>query len=143
MWLRSPSEQTTRFFGDTKHGSSDSALRAAREYRDAYFQKRNAPLIMPFQTPKGPARGCNKLGLTGVHLVRSSHSGRGWRFNALVRPDLGREGRQQFSVAQHGFDNAFWLAVRFRERGTGLLFSNEALRDALKKARAIVESSPL
>ncbi len=128
-----PEGPFTRYFSDLRYGSPHKAFLAAREERDAVFQAAALPVKPKGRRPCGPVGARNRSGLSGVFIQQNRQV---WYWVAIWS-EQGRPHRQRFSVSGLGYEGAFWQAVELRQHKTGVLFTNEELRQALRRGREL------
>lgn len=137
-----PQGPLTHYFSDARYGSSAKALAAARAYRDQFFAETGMPLRPKVQRPCGPVGLNNRSGLSGVFLQGAVRSGKAlWCWGALWSEDKQPQ-KQRFYISTWGYEGAFWEAVNLRQKKTGVLFTNEALRQALAEGRLRIQGKP-
>lgn len=121
-----PEGPLTRLFSDSLYGDAQASYRAARQERDRAFSRHELPL----QIGGRVANALNTSGLVGVMLKHDHRRGRsGWLWVALWSENK-KARRRAFAASRWGFEGAFWKAVELRQRRTGLIYTNEQIRQA-------------
>ncbi|MDP9899532.1 hypothetical protein [Variovorax ginsengisoli] len=108
-------------FSDSVYGGKKASLRAAQAWRDEIFATH------PGYTKEGYAtqlRPNNTSGVAGVSLYTRSTGTQCWKAVTVVN---GRPISRSFRIDLHGYEQAFALAVKERQRQL-TLFSNELWR---------------
>jgi hypothetical protein len=104
----------SKFFSDNRFGSKAAANEAAVTYRAQLDEKYPPPetRAFRFQVQKN-----NKTGVVGVSetFMRSRNGKKIPCFTVTWRPQKGKSCTRKFSILAHGREEAFRLAVEFRQ----------------------------
>ncbi len=96
-------------FSDASHGGKESALEAARAYRDAILSSVEP---LPLRDRHRILSKGNTSGVPGVNLKKKNGQPDCWRAFIMIQ---GQRRYRHFSIHQYGFERAFELAVQARE----------------------------
>ena len=117
--LRRSGKLFVKNFPDRKHGGHAQALQQAIAYRDGILREYPPTSRVEFANA---IRRNNRSGVVGVGLVTSrcrkadgtARSVQYWE--AILPTQPGKNTKRRFSVSRYGFDLAFELAVKARQR---------------------------
>ena len=96
-----------KLFSDKQHGGKNCALLAAISYRDDLRKK----LGKPATSKKVVTKANNSTGVVGVYLNKKNN-----KFEVFWKNHLGKTGHTNYSIAKHGKQKAFELAVAKRQQ---------------------------
>jgi hypothetical protein len=105
----------SKFFSDSRYGSQEKALEAAQEYKAEYEKKYQVSTTRAYR--QKPQRN-NKTGVLGVSetYMRSRTGKITPCFTVSWRPKPNVSKTKKFSIATHGRQAAFEMAVAFRKK---------------------------